>query len=1545
MPSDEDDDDQHGHGHAPHHAAPDAGGDKNLLSKSLKQAKGGVTNIARGVQAGVKEVGKNVTTGVTTGVKGVTTGVTTVGKGVTSTLTEVGKGVKEVGKVTGVGLVVTTVGKGGANIVKEVGKGGVGLVSTVGGTAISAVKTSGKQVRKGSTLIFRSMSRSDSDSEGSDDDDFEEEEDSHADPAAAAARRRRQRRSRSRKKGDAGKASSRPSYRSRGGRESDRDPEASEADDDPEDGDESTSIFSGNYAGLPSSLLKQRHIQESAGTHRLQRILKESGVALPSGGAGGASDADAGRGDRTKDPYSDPLGWMMEETGHHGPSQKALQKVERVPDAKNATHVAKFCSRVVLPPFRVDLMSLGGEHVLERGYPSDAMQQEVLTCMRIREFEVTGHEHVALSSLQFPGEYAKHKRSLGLFLGSGPALTAGQPPAAAPSGGRSRKLSYVILARSTTLPLLDPPVRKKSRKSADGGGGGGGARQSRRGDEADRGDYDTMFGADDLEMSMSLDTEEASSGGGGAAATGGSGKDRAAATAGAGPTPLKPSGSVDVDDPLPAQGGGGGGGEEASHSGDDTSDDEPHPDEHLPEVASFPVLVCMLLNADGTAPDIRKLIPLSSLTTIQDLHATVVQLAFDNGDTVRLDFGPNSIAGLHKERFVWSLLQIHAVLCLSVMERSTHANAAARTLLAPVHVRNLDRAELQYVATVNKFLPKSPILCALLDRQRAIMFETATEPDGEPGKISAAGAAEGETKDISTNKVIEERDNLAYDLIMGNISLRVTLYSEEERKDAEEILNSIQLGDADAESGGVAERLGLMLHMRMRDLEAETCRRLIAWEDEKHFSARQAKLFTSSDDRDTVDALALASLFKTLESLDTELQSMEVWLQERAAAIKPLTDDCADIEEENRQLEQQWKSYDMLQTEMKRLLFGMDIEDSVLRTLRNPASALVYDEDGRVDVDESEVGVDQIYQAGRVLQEAMEFPRLSGGLHLDAVGERADSLSSVATSFCTALAHIIVTVMEQFNEEVLAGSDHGKVSKNDTHAMIAKKIRDTQRKFQSALLGYIKLIEILAALSPDMLPALRDAYSEMVAESILMKKRMKGYFQALPGKNAAYMSKAGKDLKDYVAFSDDEVLELVNAPDMKAALSELLPVIAREAYFTSALFGAASKEQDGREKKRNLESTRKAVDNASQHFRYYIERTCGILPDAIGGKSTIENGVKGDPLLCLAGSIYLNEAMDNYVDREKKGGDHSLSLAYVRATILDLRKKADKQWVGWVDKQIEWIRSHDGVPLTGKRAGVFPSFARFPCYLDHLILACSEGREEGYVPDILHIKVINYYLQKLAATLLESLKECSARESTDQQYASNVMQMENTYYFTQAIKQRHEVFSELFAKQMTRANALCKDSTDSYLGWMIKREFASLHELFSKVSKLRKEVGDKQVPAQVPKAQFIRTLQKETNRDVMKDKIGTMYSRMEKHLSEESNLVAIAWKALVKVLYEWFGRWEKMCTQIYSHTLSPSAVEIVRIAKAAGGDNKPKQSSSSDFAFKSILALGNKPSP
>eukprot|EP00957_Ditylum_brightwellii_P095369 7265197-Ditylum_brightwellii.AAC.1 len=104
-----------------------------------------------------------------------------------------------------------------------------------------------------------------------------------------------------------------------------------------------------------------------------------------------------------------------------------------------------------------------------------------------------------------------------------------------------------------------------------------------------------------------------------------------------------------------------------------------------------------------------------------------------------------------------------------------------------------------------------------------------------------------------------------------------------------------------------------------------------------------------------------------------------------------------------------------------------------------------------------------------------------GGMHLSAVSDRVKGLATMARMFCSALAQIVVTVMEQLAADV-SNSEQGKVSKSDLHTVVAKKIRDTQRRYQSSLLSYIKLIEVLALLKPSILPAIRDAYSELVAE-------------------------------------------------------------------------------------------------------------------------------------------------------------------------------------------------------------------------------------------------------------------------------------------------------------------------------------------------------------------------------------------------------------------------------------------------------------------------------
>ena len=112
----------------------------------------------------------------------------------------------------------------------------------------------------------------------------------------------------------------------------------------------------------------------------------------------------------------------------------------------------------------------------------------------------------------------------------------------------------------------------------------------------------------------------------------------------------------------------------------------------------------------------------------------------------------------------------------------------------------------------------------------------------------------------------------------------------------------------------------------------------------------------------------------------------------------------------------------------------------------------------------------------------------------------------------------------------------------------------TQRKFQSSLLSYVQLNEVLALLKPSKLPTIRQAYSQLVSEGVLTKKRMKSYFASLPGKSSINRTSYTSDLVEYatVGLRSSTPIEAgtanmkpVEAKDIDIALSELLPVVSR----------------------------------------------------------------------------------------------------------------------------------------------------------------------------------------------------------------------------------------------------------------------------------------------------------------------------------------------------------------------------------------------------------------
>lgn len=546
------------------------------------------------------------------------------------------------------------------------------------------------------------------------------------------------------------------------------------------------------------------------------------------------------------------------------------------------------------------------------------------------------------------------------------------------------------------------------------------------------------------------------------------------------------------------------------------------------EVSSFPYLLCLAIHGDGSHPDVRKVIDLSQLVSItvtrkssavnntqtassqenNDSKAGNLRLRFRNGEFIEINchhksetHGPENNSSqldteqqvLRREKLLWSILQIHSILCASVVERYVTEFAKSQSLLLPaVSSPGIDKAELQYQSTVNGFLSDSPVLCALLERQRNHRLRDAADAGTRGVDMSLKqDLNDGKSSDNfdSSNKgendpIDDTMDIMAYDMMMGNYSKINLFQNSEEEKDAADILNntpwlpnssssndvrgslpktplkenlsnSNNFTKQEVDASNVAESLTLLLQKRMRDLEAETCRRLIAWEDEKHISGNmitlengmnkqlQEKMSTS----ESVDAFSLVSLLTTLDELESELKHMEAWLEDRAAVIKPLTDDCREIEEENRRLEQQHQSFGVLGSELNRLLDGLQVRDHLQRVLKDPVSVLPFVQSlthGKEHSDaldeKNEEGVDLIYEAGEALKDVLDRANKEGGVHLRALSEQMEVLIETKESFCDALSMIIVRIMETLANDIVERL--GPLSKDDTHTAMVKKIKD-----------------------------------------------------------------------------------------------------------------------------------------------------------------------------------------------------------------------------------------------------------------------------------------------------------------------------------------------------------------------------------------------------------------------------------------------------------------------------------------------------------------------
>lgn len=150
------------------------------------------------------------------------------------------------------------------------------------------------------------------------------------------------------------------------------------------------------------------------------------------------------------------------------------------------------------------------------------------------------------------------------------------------------------------------------------------------------------------------------------------------------------------------------------------------------------------------------------------------------------------------------------------------------------------------------------------------------------------------------------------------------------------------------------------------------------------------------------------------------------------------------------------------------------------------------------------------------------------------------------------------------------------------------------------------------------------------------------------------------------------------------------------------------------------------------------------------------------------------------------------------------------------------------------------------------------------------------------------------------------------------MSQRSELLF-FFKPHLDTAKVMLNQATNSYITWSIKRELKGLYVLFNNIDRIRKDVGDQDVPIHCPRATFVRTLTKEVGANVIKVKCEEIRKRMEKHFAETSDLGEV-WDQMSSVLLTDYEGYSKLASQLYRFRFEVSTEELRRVLRATGGD-------------------------
>ncbi|KAG5890878.1 hypothetical protein JTB14_002821 [Gonioctena quinquepunctata] len=583
-------------------------------------------------------------------------------------------------------------------------------------------------------------------------------------------------------------------------------------------------------------------------------------------------------------------------------------------------------------------------------------------------------------------------------------------------------------------------------------------------------------------------------------------------------------------------------------------------------------------------------------------------------------------------------------------------------------------------------------------------------------------------------------------------------------------------------------------------------------------------------------------------------------------------------------LESQLTAYDEILCHVKDTMENMELKNStisivnknnqwLLQELENIAVQLDLPNEYHKTLEDADFttseGLSKAIKAANALKTAMNANIDKSLLQMSAVQEQRKKFDKLKDKFSRSLCR-------QLNNLFIHYGNHKGESDRNTDGLILPQHSGVHRE----LAAYTELIHWIKVMDKKMYESLKDVYTSSLGK--LYDRDLRGLFNAAREKIAVYTNVAlpttliGLDRDQWTLETSakdraryDSVLEEV--------LTQLEPVFLQEQQFCFNFFqldvvnNSPKNTQttlDGSETVTEVVSIRKAEKQTEEDVRNMMSNLFPCLKTELD--LLIDHIKKQDNFHCMYVLVRSNQHV-------MSAQSTFLSNTFA-SQLIEIKRSLDQ----FMQQQIDSIKEYRIARKS--KCGILPYISNLEVFAKNADCLLKSDRRAD--------------LEKWYIRLVDTMLEYIAIHSIEQKTPSQVIKMENYHHL-------HSLLSQLkisvLDSQRKEAKQKYNDALQAYVILYFGRPLEKLNTFFEGVqARVASGVKASEVSYQLAfSKQELRKVISQYPGSMVKKGLESLYRKVEKHLSEEENLLQVVWRAMQEEFIRQYKMLEDLIQQCY----------------------------------------------